>query len=57
MNKHELKLTDNELQIILLGLQKLPWETVNAVIQAVGAQIQQAQQSELKIKKDDSKGN
>ena len=39
MNK-TLSLTDKELNIILFGLQKLPFESVNELIHNIVAQLQ-----------------
>ncbi len=51
METHKLEFKQDELNIVLLGLQKLPWETSNALIQNIVQQIQP------KPKKDVSKGN
>jgi hypothetical protein len=37
--KHTLEFTKEELNTILFGLQKLPWEVSNAIIQNILIQV------------------
>lgn len=36
---NDLRFTDDEMNTILFGLQKLPWETSNALIQNIMRQV------------------
>jgi len=50
--KFKLELTEQELNIVLFGLQKLPFETVNELIKNIVAQAQpQANQPKEEVAK------
>jgi len=50
MEKQTLEFNKDGINIVLLGLQKLPWETSNALIQDI---IKQLQSKELNKPKED----
>ena len=55
MEKKELKFTDQEINVLLLALQKQPFEVVNDLVynivnQLKAIQIQQAQAKQVEVK-------
>jgi hypothetical protein len=52
--KRTLEFTDQELNVLLLGLQKLPWDVADPVIRAVVNQLQ-PNAANIPIEKETSK--